>query len=301
MPGWTSSSKVTQKIGFLDLSRELRDMIYGLALVHSETIDFILDEPVIDNMNVRHRYLGGAYTGEPYTGQPVKPDTLPVRPCAQLLATCRQVHAEASLVLYSHNRFAFSEAKPPGATTLLPQLHPNNLLKIIPFTYRSLVRDVSIACTYAMYYEQNRVACFGDRRMILMDESPHLQDIWRVILQQSRDALYLFSNLQHLEIGIEEVEWEVSQPLLDGTEHLGWDDDKTWSHEKHIDGIAEMLQTWATEGGREIPWQLSVRLICPYYADVVYIDSEEYDHPQVQWLDNFDAAIKQVVQAQRAT
>ncbi|PZC93875.1 hypothetical protein A1F95_06965 [Pyrenophora tritici-repentis] len=100
---WIASAKDDeQKIGFLDLPRELRDLIYGFAfraegaiLIYSR--DPYAVRPLAKAMNIRHKGSG------PIEPEPMRNGQIPVA----LVRTCRQLYAECSPVLYGSNTFAF--------------------------------------------------------------------------------------------------------------------------------------------------------------------------------------------------
>jgi hypothetical protein len=89
-------------VGFLDLPRELRDIIYefafrikGAVLVYSR--DPFAVRPVTRALNIRH---GGEGPIEP---QPLRNDQIPVA----LIRTCRQLRAESSPVFFGTNVLSF--------------------------------------------------------------------------------------------------------------------------------------------------------------------------------------------------
>jgi len=100
---WAASSKEDgSKVGFLDLPRELRDMIYefafritGAVLVYSR--DPFAVRPVMRVLNIRH---GGEGPIEP---QPLCSGQIPVA----LIRTCRQLRAESSPVFFGSNVLSF--------------------------------------------------------------------------------------------------------------------------------------------------------------------------------------------------
>ncbi|CAG5181020.1 uncharacterized protein ALTATR162_LOCUS9553 [Alternaria atra] len=100
---WTPSYKEDEtKVGFLDLPRELRDLVYefafripGAILVYSR--DPFAVRPVARAMNIRH---GGDGPIEP---QPLSTGQIPVA----LWRTCRQLRAESSPVFYGTNVLSF--------------------------------------------------------------------------------------------------------------------------------------------------------------------------------------------------
>ncbi|CAO2655267.1 Nn.00g103310.m01.CDS01 [Neocucurbitaria sp. VM-36] len=97
---WLQSYKESpQKVGFLDLPRELRDYVYGFAFrVHGAILIYSPNPyavpPITKAMLVRHKGEG------PVEPQPLG-DLIPMA----LLRTCRQLHAECSAVLYGANAF----------------------------------------------------------------------------------------------------------------------------------------------------------------------------------------------------
>ncbi|EFQ85201.1 hypothetical protein PTT_19908 [Pyrenophora teres f. teres 0-1] len=100
---WIASAKNDeQKMGFLDLPRELRDLIYefafraeGAILIYSR--DPYAVRPLAKAMNIRHKGSG------PIEPEPMRNGQIPVA----LVRTCRQLYAECSPVLYGINTFAF--------------------------------------------------------------------------------------------------------------------------------------------------------------------------------------------------
>lgn len=91
-------SAQSREVGFFTLPREIRDCIYGLVLVcEPKLMKFPRDkdEPQID---------------------------------PSLLRTCKQIHDEASLILYTRNKFFFS--KPKATLEWFNQIGPNNFKSV---------------------------------------------------------------------------------------------------------------------------------------------------------------------------
>ncbi|KAF1847043.1 uncharacterized protein K460DRAFT_52362 [Cucurbitaria berberidis CBS 394.84] len=97
---WVQSYKACpQKVGFLDLPRELRDYVYGYAsrvqgaiLLYSPNPYAMI--PYSKAMQVRHKGEG-----------PVEPQPLGTVIPIALLTACRQLHVEGSAILYGSNAF----------------------------------------------------------------------------------------------------------------------------------------------------------------------------------------------------
>lgn len=101
-PTWVQSCKQDEtKIGFLDLPRELRDLVYDFAFrIQGALLIYTRDptaaRPVARAMNIPH---GGSGPPSP---QPLVNGQIPVA----LMRTCRQLNAESSPILYSANVFS---------------------------------------------------------------------------------------------------------------------------------------------------------------------------------------------------
>ena len=101
-PAWVQSySQDESLVGFLDLPRELRDLVYEWAFRISGAILIYTRDPtaarlVARAMNIRH---GGCGPSEP---QPLRTKQLPLA----LNRSCRQLNAECSPVLYGGNVFS---------------------------------------------------------------------------------------------------------------------------------------------------------------------------------------------------
>ncbi len=100
---WVPSCKEDEsKVGFLDLPRELRDLVYefalrikGAVLVYSS--DPYAVRPVARALNIRHGGEG------PFEPQPLRNSQIPVA----LMRTCRQLRAESCPVFFGTNVLSF--------------------------------------------------------------------------------------------------------------------------------------------------------------------------------------------------
>ncbi|OCK74729.1 hypothetical protein K432DRAFT_447132 [Lepidopterella palustris CBS 459.81] len=119
---WRQSRKaVDDKLSFLDLPREIRDIIYellyrvpGVIFIHSKPTQFF--RHVICAKNIRGKRDG-----------PIEPIPLGVIISTALMRTCRQIHAECSPILYGNNDF---------------QVY-NSYMQLASVTYRPLVRHIT--------------------------------------------------------------------------------------------------------------------------------------------------------------
>ncbi|PVI01440.1 hypothetical protein DM02DRAFT_727861 [Periconia macrospinosa] len=120
---WAASSKQEpSKIGFLDLPRELRDLVYYHALRVPGAV--LVQTPYI--FAAREEFQGRAikYKGEGFA----EPERLAKVITVALVRTCRQIHSESILVLYGRNIFNF------------PISNANFAIR-----YRSLIRNIVFA------------------------------------------------------------------------------------------------------------------------------------------------------------
>lgn len=98
----------------LDLPRELRDLIYGAALIHFQGY-----------IRLSSRYHKDSGFIKPWLG-------------VNLLRTCRQVHDEAAPILYGQNVSGilqpFQHARDPST----------QILHMVSASYRSMIREVEL-------------------------------------------------------------------------------------------------------------------------------------------------------------
>ncbi|KAF2746035.1 hypothetical protein M011DRAFT_478427 [Sporormia fimetaria CBS 119925] len=171
---WASSQKADpSKASFLDLPRELRDMIYELALVVPGAIFFYACESyprahIHKAVIVRHKDLG-----------PSSP--LPVHQALQskLLRVSRQLHAEATPMLYSRNLFRLFSSNVNFAPRYRGYVH-NILFPLDSVSNKLFSRDVTVV---AYWWRQ----CF-----------------WPEVLFQARMLLKIYPNLRSLTFSIKE-------------------------------------------------------------------------------------------------
>jgi hypothetical protein len=178
---WSQSHKLdTAKISFLDLPRELRDLIYA-HIFHVPGAIFIYKEEVLTHSvtfkakNVRYRNHGPAETQSLFqTGL-----------YTALLRSCRQLHAEACPVFYSDNIFRIMQLAEVTYNLALP--------------YRLLVRRVVVADIY-------------HGGMPDLDHVDHWTcRLWPIVLVQSGKLLDRFPNIESLavpiKVGRRETDW----------------------------------------------------------------------------------------------
>ncbi|KAG9200574.1 hypothetical protein G6514_006916 [Epicoccum nigrum] len=193
---WSQSHKLdTAKISFLDLPRELRDLIYAYtfhvpgAIFLDQSVDIVRSGPLRTSpvtldvrskaMNVRYRNHGPAET------QSLSQAGV----TTALLRSCRQVHSEACPVFYSDNIFRI---------VLLPEGAHN-----LALPYRLLVRRVVIHDTFVASNTGHRV--FG---------SPHLHAasyVWKLwfwprVSVQSGKMLDQFPNMESFTVPVKVAE-----------------------------------------------------------------------------------------------
>lgn len=102
---WTASMKSQPtRPSFLDLPRELRDQIYGLAVQESNNIH--LGSVVLDRWSPHHWHPDIRLVGSCWRSDPIPPRAL----ITALLAVSKQLHVEASGVLYGQNTFSLTLA-----------------------------------------------------------------------------------------------------------------------------------------------------------------------------------------------
>jgi hypothetical protein len=217
-------------------------MVYHLALLHCPAIEFTAQLP-----------KWGADEEEDCS--------IIAQRCGQLLGTCHQIHTEATCHLYSCNEFLFSQGR-RLSVNLIRQTHPNHLLKSVAPTYHSLVRSAHIEVIYSEFYDDILVNHKGKATRTRRPRPLLLfQDLWRIILQQSRDAQLFFLHLQRLQIILVETDrlWGTVQSDDMPSEEL-----RKWLYPPvESEEIAETLRTWATEEGMDTPWQLTIQWV-PY-------------------------------------
>lgn len=167
---WSQSHKLdTAKTSFLDLPRELRDLIYGHIFHVPGAISIYKEElfsTTFKAQNVRYRNHGPAET------QSLFQTSL----YTALLRSCRQLHAEACPVFYSDNIFRIEQLAEGTYNLALP--------------YRLLVRRVVVANFY-----------HGG-----MPDLDHLDHwtcrLWPEVLVQSGKLLNRFPNIESLTVPI---------------------------------------------------------------------------------------------------
>ncbi|KAF2658900.1 hypothetical protein K491DRAFT_713149 [Lophiostoma macrostomum CBS 122681] len=128
---WTQSHK--QSSGgrsFLDLPRELRDLVYLFALRMSGAIfiyslDPYSTRPVMRAKIVRHKDAG-----------PLEPTPLGQDMATTLMRTCRQVHVESASVLYGKNIFRLYSSNASFAPLY------QSLVRHIVFTTDSMIQKI---------------------------------------------------------------------------------------------------------------------------------------------------------------
>ena len=176
---WSQSHKLdTAKISFLDLPRELRELIHGHIFHVPGAISIYKEElfsTTFKAKNVRYRNHGPAAT------QSLFQTSL----YTALLRSCRQVHAEACPVFYSDNIFRINQLSEGTYNLALP--------------YRLLVRRVVVA----------------NFHQVGMPDLDHIDywtyGLWPSVLAQSGKLLDQFPNIKSLTVPIKvgrlETDW----------------------------------------------------------------------------------------------
>ncbi|KAF2497833.1 hypothetical protein BU16DRAFT_580413 [Lophium mytilinum] len=145
---WVPSQKTdSDRISFLDISLEIREMIYKEALVCEGSICFRDDLPDFHIL----------WDSSDSEADDNKPDSSnrganKDRPFQQLFSVCRQVYAECQKVFYSCNKFV-------GRPQAIHSFRDHEI-KFIQSPYNALVRRVE----YGIYWEslRNWPGAFGD-------------------------------------------------------------------------------------------------------------------------------------------
>lgn len=178
---WTQSYKQDElRLSFLDLPRELRDLIYSYAL-HASGAIFVYTRnpyrpvPRLTAKIVRYKKAGA-----------VEPQRLSKQISTGLLLTCRQLHAECAPVLYGDNIFRILFL---GDTTLA--LPYRQLVRHVTFTTEAAHRIFGLDLDYVSH---------GWRRRF-----------WPNILDSGQKMLAQFPNVQSLTVpmkpGVESTSW----------------------------------------------------------------------------------------------
>lgn len=138
-PEWRPSAKASSTISFLDLPREMRDMIYQHSVPINQDIPIDVRYP---NSRTPYVPIGcrDKITPPPYAND-------------ALLRTCHQIHYELSELLYSSNTFSmictFSKSAPqpyaPAVVETRPCLAPVVMENMrLPTGYAPFIRNVKL-------------------------------------------------------------------------------------------------------------------------------------------------------------
>ncbi|KAF2257642.1 hypothetical protein CC78DRAFT_549769 [Lojkania enalia] len=168
---WTQSSRaVPSGISFLDLPRELRDLVYEHALGVSGAIFIYSLNPYAFQPSVRAKIVRNKEKGPPEPQQ--IGTTIPIA----LLRTCRQVHTECSTVLYGHNVYRLYMSNAAFAPRYLP-----------------LVRHITFEmdADHRIYGDDLDTVSYWWRRRF-----------WAQIMEKSNALLQMFPNLETLTFPI---------------------------------------------------------------------------------------------------
>ncbi|KAF2997170.1 hypothetical protein E8E13_005875 [Curvularia kusanoi] len=180
---WSKSHKHdTSKLSFLDLPRELRDLVYAHALHVTGAVFVYTHNPYQPNCSLRAKCVRYKNRG------PAEPQPLSSIVSTGLLQTCKQLHAEACPVFYSDNVFLIWLSR----------------WSTLALGYRQLIRHVIINSDSA-----DRI--FG--RKLDLDAVSHGWKFrfWPRILDSSEKMLEQFPNVESLYV-----------PLKSGAESSAW-------------------------------------------------------------------------------
>jgi hypothetical protein len=181
---WSQSYKDDPcRVSFLDLPRELRDIIYAYTLHVTGAIFIYTKDPYQPERKLRSKIV--RYRGSGASD----PLSVHKQVSIGLLQSCRQLHAESAPVLYGDNTFRILLM---GTTNLTP-------------TYRRLVRYVTLT-TEAAYRIFNS-------RYLDRDTTSHgwRNRFWPAILDSGEKMLALFPNVESIVV-----------PMKSGTESSTW-------------------------------------------------------------------------------
>ncbi|KAF2678598.1 hypothetical protein K458DRAFT_446366 [Lentithecium fluviatile CBS 122367] len=168
---WAQSHKaVANRVGFLDLPREIRDLCYGFAFqlrgaVFIYSSDVNAYRPILRGKIVKYKGEG-----------PLEPRSIGDAIPASLIRTCRQVHSEGTEVLYGYNVFRLYMSNADFASS-----------------YRTLIRHVTFTMEAGrgIYSEDLEVMCYWWRRVF-----------WPNVIDRSTSLLLRYPNLELLTFPI---------------------------------------------------------------------------------------------------
>jgi hypothetical protein len=254
---WTQSHKAhPTHLSFLDLPRELRDLIYSHAL-HVSGALFIYTPnlhrsfPLFKAKIVRYKALGA-----------VEPQSVYKRISTGLLRTCRQLHAESSPVLYGDNVFRIWLASDSG----------------LALRYREMVRHVTFTTE-----EAQRV--FSPKLDIALVRHGWKRRFWPSIIDSAEKLLAQFPNVDCLSVlvspgGEVGAAWRPAF-FANGDE----------TPEERVEGAARWLREMCPVDDERVKEVLRVELVPPkgsisreeYVGSRFAPEEGEWDYEEFRW------------------
>lgn len=168
---WSQSHKQdAHTFSFLDLPRELRDLIYAYTFHVSGTIFIYTKDPTQPERRVRAKIVRHRNIGKP------EPQSVYKHISMGLLRTCRQLHAETAPVLYGDNIFRI---------WVMNKDH-------LALEYRQLIRRV-------IFTAESSHRIFGPRDLDAVSYGWR-NKFWPSILDGGEKALAQFPNVENITV-----------------------------------------------------------------------------------------------------
>jgi hypothetical protein len=182
---WSKSHKEdAHAFSFLDLPRELRDLIYSYTFHVSGAIFIYTKDPYQPERKIRSKIVRYKNIGAP------EPQSVYKHVSTGLLQTCRQLHAETAPVLYGDNIF---------------RIWIINRMNLAP-EYRQLVRRIVLTAEAS-----HRI--FGPRDLDAVNHG-WKHRFWPSILDGGEKTLALFPNVENITVSMNIGEAPGWKPLF---------------------------------------------------------------------------------------